>query len=174
MSSVFCLATDDTHAVRILNRLKQGGFQGDNVSVLHSDGRSKPKLSTENSTKAPEGAAAGAGTGALLGGTVGWLAGIGMLAIPGLGPLIAAGPILAALSGLAVGGTVGGLTGGLIGMGIPEYEAKEYETRLREGKVLIAVHTNDQNDEAARVRTMMSEEKAEAISTSATAASAKR
>jgi hypothetical protein len=163
MSTVFCLAKDNLHAVRILTRLQREGFGGGDVSVLHSDGRGN--ISTDNATKAPEGAVAGAGTGAILGGAVGWLAGVGLLAIPGLGPLIAAGPILATLSGLALGGAAGGLTGGLIGLGVPEYEAKEYQTRLQEGKVLIAVLVNDQTDAAARVRTVMGEEQGEAIST---------
>jgi len=173
MYSVFCLAKDGPQAVRILNRLQRSGFEGRDVSVLHSDKFGNRELSTQNSTKAPEGAATGAGTGAILGGTIGWLAGIGSLAIPGLGPLIAAGPILGALSGLAVGGSVGGLTGGLIGMGIPEYEAQQYESRLKEGNVLISVHVEN-TDEAARVRTVMSEEKGEAISTGSEAAAASR
>lgn len=172
MSTVFCLANDNAHAVRILSRLQREGYTGGNISVLHSDGRGN--LSTDNTTKAPEGAAAGASGGAILGGAVGWLAGIGMLAIPGLGPLIAAGPILGALSGLAVGGTVGGLTGGLIGMGIPEYEAKQYETHLQNGKVLISVQANDDTDAAARVRTIMTEEKGEAISTGSEPANTRR
>ena len=94
----------------------------------------------EKNTKAPEGAATGAGTGAVVGGTLGWLAGIGALAIPGVGPLIAAGPIVAALAGAGVGGTVGGLAGALVGMGIPEYEAKRYEGRVKEGGILLSVH----------------------------------
>jgi hypothetical protein len=97
----------------------------------------------EKNTKAPEGAATGAGSGALVGGTLGWLAGIGALAIPGLGPFIAAGPIMAALAGAGVGGAVGGLTGALVGMGIPEYEAKRYEGRVKEGGILLSVHCDD-------------------------------
>ena len=90
-----------------------------------------------------EGATAGAGTGAAIGGTLGWLAGIGALAIPGLGPFIAAGPIMAALAGVGVGGAVGGITGALIGMGIPEFEAKRYEGRIKEGGILLSVHCDD-------------------------------
>ena len=164
MSSVFCLANDGSQAIRILNRLQAAGLGGENVSVLHSDRHGNRELSTENSTKAPEGATAGAGTGAILGGAVGWLAGIGALAIPGLGPLIAAGPILGALSGLALGGTVGGITGALVGMGIPEYEAQQYEARLKDGKVLISVHVEN-SDESSRVRKIMSDEQGESIST---------
>jgi len=97
-------------------------------------------LAHEKNTKAPEGAAAGAGTGAIVGGTLGWLAGIGALAIPGLGPFVAAGPIMGLLGGLGVSGTVGDLTGALIGAGMPEYEAKRYEGRIRQGRVLLSVH----------------------------------
>jgi len=111
--------------------------------VLFPDRESTRDFAHEKSTKAPEGAAAGAGTGAVLGGALGWLAGIGALAIPGLGPFIAAGPIMAALGGMGAGAAVGGLSGALIGMGIPEYEAKFYEGKLKEGSVLIAVHTED-------------------------------
>src|SRR5258705_11040171 len=105
----------------------------------------------ENATKAPEGAAAGAGTGVVLGGALGWLAGIGALAIPGVGPLIAAGPIMAALSGAAVGGAVGGITGALVGMGIPEYEAKRYEGKIKGGNILISVHS-DNRDETKKAK----------------------
>src|SRR5262245_64637628 len=122
--AVYGIATSDAQAVRIGNRLRAAGFTPSDISVLTPD-RGVRDLGHENSTKAPEGAATGAGTGAILGGALGWLAGIGALAIPGLGPLIAAGPILATLTGAAVGGTVGGATGGLIGLGIPEYEAKQ-------------------------------------------------
>ena len=96
----------------------------------------------KKNTKAPEGATAGAGTGVVLGGALGWLVGIGALAIPGLGPFIAAGPIMAALAGAGIGSAVGGLTGALIGMGIPEYEAKRYEGRVKDGGILISVHSD--------------------------------
>src|SRR5262249_56040370 len=103
----------------------------------------------EHQTKAPEGATTGAVAGGALGGVAGWLAGIGTLAIPGVGPLIAAGPILAALSGVAAGAAVGGVTGALVGYGIPEYEAKIYEGKVREGNILLSVHTDDGNERAA-------------------------
>lgn len=163
-SCVYALATSDAQAIRIANRLKSSGFTSSDISILAPDRSGTRELGHENSTKAPEGAATGAGTGAVLGGALGWLAGIGALAIPGLGPLIAAGPILAALSGAAVGGTVGGMTGALIGMGIPEYEAQQYEARLRQGNILMCVHVDD-SEEAGLVRTIMDEEKAEAVST---------
>jgi hypothetical protein len=104
-------------------------------------------------TKAPEGATAGAGSGAVIGGALGWLAGTGALAIPGLGPFIAAGPIMAALAGIGVGGAIGGFTGALVGMGIPEYEAKRYEGRLQKGGILLSVHcdTSEEIDEAKEI-----------------------
>jgi hypothetical protein len=113
------------------------------ISVLFPDSHGTQDFAHEHHTKAPEGAATGAGAGGLLGGTLGVLAGIGALAIPGLGPFIAAGPLMAALSGAAAGAAVGGLTGALVGMGIPEYEAKLYEGKLRAGNLLVSVHSDD-------------------------------
>lgn len=163
-SCVYAVANSDAQAVRIATRLKAAGFTPSDISILGPDRAGLRDMGTENSTKAPEGAATGAGTGALLGGALGWLAGVGALAIPGFGPLIAAGPILAALSGAAVGGTVGGMTGALVGLGIPEYEAKLYEAKLRGGNILMAVHVDD-SEEAGLVRQIMSDEKAEDVST---------
>jgi hypothetical protein len=118
----------------------------------------------EHNTKAPEGAVAGAGTGAVIGGALGWLAGIGTLAVPGLGPLIAAGPIMAALSGAAVGGGVGGLTGALIGMGIPEFEAKRYEGKVKNGSALLSVHS-DSSEATDQAKKIFEAEGAEDITT---------
>jgi hypothetical protein len=123
--------------------LRQAGFRSTDISVLLPRNLGTKDLAPTRATKAPEGAAAGAGSGALIGGTLGWLAGIGALAIPGIGPLIAAGPIVAALAGVGAGGAIGGLTGALIGMGIPEYEAKRYEGRIRKGSILLSVHADD-------------------------------
>jgi hypothetical protein len=123
--------------------LRQRGFRNTDISVLFPRNEGTKDFATEKNTKAPEGTAAGAGTGAVIGGTLGWLAGIGALAIPGLGPFIAAGPIMAALAGVGVGGAIGGLTGALIGMGIPEFEAKRYEGRIKEGGILLSVHCDD-------------------------------
>jgi Tetrahydromethanopterin S-methyltransferase, subunit C len=123
--------------------LKQEGLRSQDVSVLFPDKQGTKDFAHEKNTKAPEGTATGAGSGAVIGGTLGWLAGIGALAIPGVGPFIAAGPIMAALAGAGVGGTVGGITGALIGMGIPEYEAKRYEGRVKEGGILLSVHCDD-------------------------------
>lgn len=120
--------------------LRMGGFISSDISVLFPEGTGTRDFAVERGTKAPEGATRGAGTGAVVGGALGWLAGIGTLAIPGIGPLIAAGPLVAALAGVGVGGTVGGITGALIGMGIPEYEAKRYEGRVRNGGILLSVH----------------------------------
>lgn len=160
---VYCIAKNDGQAIRIANRLSRSGFAPDDISVVAPDPQSRRDVGHRNSTKAPEGAAAGASAGAVLGGTVGWLTGIGALAIPGVGPLIAAGPILATLSGLAVGGTLGGFTGTLIGLGLPEYEAFQYEGHLREGNILISVHT-DIAEDAERVREIFVDEDAADIS----------
>src|ERR1700732_683292 len=126
--------------------LRAGGGPNSEISALFPQNEGTKDFATEKHTKAPEGASTGAGTGALLGGGLGWLAGIGALAIPGLGPFIAAGPIMAALAGAGVGGAVGGLTGALIGMGIPEYEAKRYEGRVKDGGILLSVHSDSSNE----------------------------
>jgi uncharacterized membrane protein YsdA (DUF1294 family) len=123
--------------------LKESGFRNTDISVLFPEKVVSKDFAQKKHTRAPEGAAAGAGTGAILGGTLGWLVGIGALAIPGLGPIIAAGPIMAALAGVGVGGAVGGITGALIGMGIPEHEAKRYEVRVKEGGILLSVHSDN-------------------------------
>jgi uncharacterized protein YcfJ len=124
-----------------VDHLRAAGFSNDDISVLLPDKAGTRDFAVAKGTKAPEGALTGAGTGGVVGGALGWLAGIGALAIPGLGPFIAAGPIMAALSGAAVGATAGGVVGALIGMGIPEYEAKRYEGKLREGRILMSVHS---------------------------------
>lgn len=162
--SVFCTVSSEAQLHGIIDRLKAEGFTGDDISVLFPDTKSTRSFAYEKNTKAPEGTAIGAGSGAAVGGTLGWLAGIGLLAIPGLGPFIAAGPIMAALSGAAVGGTVGGLTGALVGMGIPELEAKRYEGRLRDGRILVSVHS-DNSDETSRAKTIFEDAAAEDIST---------
>jgi hypothetical protein len=133
--------------------LKNAGFAASDVAFLAPESLGQSGLTTEKSTKAPEGAAAGAGSGLLLGGALGWFVGVGALGIPGVGPLIAAGPILAALAGAGVGSAVGGITGGLVGMGIPEYEAKRYEGRISKGGTLISVHAanSDQRDRAKKI-----------------------
>lgn len=144
--------------------LVRAGFPITDISVLLPESLgSKRDLGTEKATKAPEGTAAGATTGGIIGGTLGLLAGVGMLAIPGLGPFIAAGPIMAGLAGLGVGGAVGGFTGALIGMGIPEYEAKRYEGRLQKGGILLSVHC-DASDEITRAKDILKNTDAEDVS----------
>ena len=163
--SVFCLAKNELQAIRIVDHLRAAGFSANDISVLFPDTSGTKDFAFEKGTKAPEGAVTGAGTGGLLGGALGWLAGIGALAIPGVGPFIAAGPIMAALGGAAIGATAGGLIGTLVGMGIPEYEAKRYESRLREGRVLISVHS-DNADQTKRAKEIFEQEGAEDIATS--------
>jgi hypothetical protein len=144
--AVFGIAKNEAQAITIVEQLKAAGFSPNDISVLLPDKTGTKDFAHEHHTKAPEGAATGAGTGGILGGTLGWLVGIGALAIPGLGPFIAAGPIMAALSGAAAGAALGGIAGALIGLGIPEYEAKRYEGKIREGHVLISVHTDDRTE----------------------------
>ena len=141
--SVFGIYSSRSAVENAVLALKDAGFQQSNVSVLLPENLGNREIATEKNTKAPEGAATGAGSGAVIGGTLGWLVGIGTLAIPGLGPFIAAGPIMAALAGGAVGGAVGSIGGALIGMGIPEYEAKRFEGRITKGGILLSVHSDD-------------------------------
>jgi len=142
-TAVFGIYRDRAHVESGVDALIQDGFRSADISVLLPDNVGTKDFAHEKHTKAPEGAATGAGTGAVVGGTLGLLAGIGALAIPGLGPFIAAGPIMATLAGVGTGGVVGGLIGALIGMGIPEYEAKRYEGMIKEGKVLLSVHCDN-------------------------------
>ena len=144
--AVFGLVDSETQAERIVDNLKAAGFSNNDISVLFPDKGGTRDFAHEKATKAPEGAAAGAGTGTVVGGVLGWLVGIGSLAIPGVGPFIAAGPIMAALAGAGVGAAVGGLSGALIGMGIPEFEAKQYEGKIRSGNILISVHSEDSKE----------------------------
>ena len=171
--AVFCTVATSAQAAQIVDRLKLAGFTSNDISVLMPDKAGTKEFAVDNQTKAPEGAAAGAGTGAVAGGALGWLAGIGALAIPGLGPLIAAGPIMAALTGAAVGGTLGGLTGALIGLGIPEYEAKRYEGKLKGGHALISVHSEDAAD-TDRAKEIFEAAGAEDISTAGEPSIARR
>jgi hypothetical protein len=141
--AVIAIAKSEDQAVGIVEQLKAAGFSNNDVSVLLPDRAGSRDFAHEHHTKAPEGAATGAVVGGLAAGALGWLVGIGSLAIPGVGPLIAAGPIMAALSGAAAGGAVGGIAGALVGLGIPEYEAKQYEGKVKNGNILISVHTDD-------------------------------
>jgi len=148
---VFGLVDNEFQAERIVEEFRNAGFSNNDISVLFPDKSGTRDFAHEQHTKAPEGAATGAATGGVLGGAAGWLVGIGALAIPGLGPFIAAGPIMAALAGAGVGAAAGGLTGALIGLGIPEYEAKLYEGKIKEGNILIAVHSEN-SDETKRAK----------------------
>jgi hypothetical protein len=146
-----------------INSLKNEGYRNTDISVLYPENVGTKDFAHKKTTKAPEGATAGAGTGVMIGGALGWLAGIGALAIPGLGPFIAAGPIVAALAGVGVGGTLGGVVGALVGMGIPEYEAKRYEGRIRSGGSLLSVHCDD-SDWTRKAKEILTENGAEDVS----------
>lgn len=148
------------HAV---DALKAEGFYTNDISVLMPDSAGSQDFAHTKGTKAPEGAATGAGTGAVVGGTLGLLAGIGALAIPGIGPFIAAGPIMAALAGAGVGGALGGIGGALIGLGIPEYEAKRYEGFVKDGGILLSVHA-ESSDEVAKAKKCLEQTGAKDIS----------
>jgi hypothetical protein len=161
--AVFCIATSEFQAEAVVNELKLAGFADNDISVLFPDKTGSKDFAHEHHTKAPEGAVTGAGTGGVLGGALGWMAGIGALAIPGAGPFIAAGPIMAALSGAAVGAAVGGIAGALIGMGIPEYEAKRYEGKIKAGNILISVHS-DSAEETHRAKEIFEDAGAQDIS----------
>jgi len=161
--SVYAIATSESQASRIVDDLTSAGFSSDDISVLFPDKGTTHEFSHEKNTKAPEGAVTGATTGGVVGGVLGLLAGIGALAIPGVGPLIAAGPLLAALSGAAAGAAVGGIAGALIGLGIPELEAKRYENRISEGNILISVHT-ETSEEVDRAKDVLKNAGAEDIS----------
>ena len=171
--AVFCIAKTTQQAEAIVSALRVAGFSNDDVSALFPDKRGTRDFAHEHNTKAPEGAAAGAGAGGLLGGALGWLAGVGTLAIPGVGPFVAAGPIVAALSGAAIGAAVGGISGALIGMGMPELEAKRYEGKIRDGNILVSVHTEDA-DERTRAKDVMKRAGAEDISSSGESTPPKR
>jgi hypothetical protein len=142
-TAAFGIFKTRSQAESCVDALLGGGFRSDDISVLAPDQGTTKELATEKNTKAPEGTATGATAGGAVGGTLGLLAGIGALAIPGLGPFIAAGPIMGALAGMGVGAATGGLIGALVGMGIPEYEAKRYEGRVKDGGILVSVHCDD-------------------------------
>jgi hypothetical protein len=153
-NAVIGLVATQAQAETIVDRLQAAGFSNNDISALFPDKTGTRDFAHEKNTKAPEGAVAGASAGGTIGGVLGLLAGIGALAIPGLGPFIAAGPIMAALSGAAAGGLVGGLAGGLVGMGIPELEAKKYEGKIKNGNILLAVHVDD-GDEQKRAKEIL-------------------
>jgi outer membrane lipoprotein SlyB len=141
--SVFCIASSHSHAEHIVEELKKAHFSNQAVSILFQDKNNTRDFAPEHQTMAPEAAVTGAIPGGLLGGTLGWIAGIGAFAIPGVGPFIAAGPLMAALGGTLVGATAGGVAGALIGFGMPEIEAKRFEEKLQKGNTLMSVHITD-------------------------------
>jgi hypothetical protein len=161
--SALCLVDTESQADAIVAKLRSAGFSDNDISVLFPDKGSTRDFAHKKETKMPEGATVGVTAGGAIGGTIGLLAGIGALAIPGLGPFIAAGPIIAALSGGAIGMGVGGLTGALIGLGIPEYEAKRYEGKVKEGGILISVHSEN-SEETSSAKSIFKEEGAHDIS----------
>jgi len=161
-TAVFGIYPSYTAVERAVEALKTEGFRNTDISVLFPENSGTKEFAHSKGTKAPEGATTGATSGAVVGGTLGWLVGIGALAIPGLGPFIAAGPIMAALAGVGVGGALGGLTGALIGVGIPEYEAKRYEGRLKNGGILLSVHS-DNSDWTKRAKNILERTGAEDI-----------
>jgi len=141
--AVFGIFKTKESAERAVDVLKASGFRSNDVSVLFSSGQMSENFAHKKATKVPEGTATGVTSGVIIGSSLGWLAGIGSLAIPGVGPFVAAGPIMAALAGAGVGGTVGGIVGALIGIGIPEYEAKRFEGFIKDGGILLSVHVDD-------------------------------
>lgn len=151
--SVFGIYLTETNVESAVNALKDAGFANSDISVLLPESVRTGELATDHSTKAPQGAAVGAGSGAAVGGALGWLVGVGALAIPGIGPVIAAGPLLAALARVGIGGALGGFAGSLVGLGIPEYEAKKYEGQMVKGGILVGVHceTSEQANRAREV-----------------------
>jgi hypothetical protein len=167
-TAVFGIYSTREAAERAADAIVKAGFSTSDISVLLPENFGNRAIGTEKSTKAPEGATAGGTTGALLGGALGMLAGIGALAIPGVGPLIAAGPIMATLAGAGVGGAIGGIAGALVGLGIPEYEAKRYEGRIQKGGILLSVHCAS-SDEVKRAKEIIERAGGEDVSSTSEA-----
>jgi hypothetical protein len=164
-TAVFGIFKSRNQAELTVDRLLASGFSNNDISVLLPDQQSSKEFAHEKNTKAPEGTTTGVTAGGAIGGTLGLLAGIGALAIPGVGPFIAAGPIMGALAGLGVGGAVGGLIGALVGLGIPEYEAKRYEGRIKDGGILLSVHC-DTSEDISRAKDLLKNNGAEDIASS--------
>ncbi len=154
--AAYAIFNTRAHAERCVNALLEDGFRQDDVSILAQEQSSSRDLATEKNTKAPEGAATGATTGGVIGGTLGLLAGVGVLTVPGVGPFLAAGPIMATLAGFGAGAAAGGLAGSLAGVGIPEYEAKRYEGHINNGGILLSVHCAN-SDLALNAKAIMEE-----------------
>ncbi len=163
-AAAFGIFANVANAEAAIDGLTMAGFSSEALSVLLSDKDEARLMATANTAADPERATAGAGVGGVVGGALGLLAGIGVLALPGVGPLIAAGPMMAALAGLGVGGAVGGFVGALVGMGIPEFEAKLYDGRVKDGGVLLAVHC-ESSEKISRAKDVLKAKGAEDIAT---------
>ncbi len=168
-TAVYGLYKDRRGVEEAVDALRAAGFRNTDISVLFPENEGTKDFALSKGTKAPEGGMVGAGSGALAGGALGWLAGLGMLAIPGVGPFVAAGPIMAMLAGVGVGGAVGSVVGSLVGMGMPEYEAKRYEGRIREGGILFSAHC-DSEEWVERATAILEETGAEDIAAAPEAA----
>jgi uncharacterized membrane protein len=168
-TAVFGIYSTREQVEECIQALRNRNFRVEDISILFPENEGSKDFAHVKATKAPEGASAGSASGAVLGGVFGWLAGIGAIAIPGVGPFIAAGPIMAALAGVGVGGTVGALAGSLVGMGIPEYEAKRFEGRIRKGGYLLSVHCDD-GEWIAKAKDILFDTGAEDISSTGEAA----
>lgn len=164
-TAVYGIFRDLPHVEEAVDRMLAYGFRNEDISVLFPENEGTKDFAHKKNTKAPEGTTTGVTAGGAIGGTLGLLAGIGALAIPGLGPFIAAGPIMGALAGVGAGGVIGGVIGALVGMGMPEYEAKRYEGRIKEGGILLSVHC-DNSDWVKRAKNLLEETGAEDISSS--------
>ena len=168
-TAVFGIYLAQTSAEAAVDALKNVGYRNTDISVLFPESQGTKDFAIDKDTKAPEGATTGVVSGGVIGGTLGWLAGIGALAIPGVGPFIAAGPIMGLLGGMGVGGAIGGLAGALIGMGIPEYEAKRYEGRIEKGGILLSVHC-DNSEWVKRAKQILEQTGAEDVAAAGEAA----
>jgi len=164
-TAVFGIYRDTVGLGGGLERLRSAGFRSTDISVLMPENLGTKDFVHKKDTKAPEGATTGVVSGAVIGGALGWLVGIGALAIPGLGPFIAAGPIMGLLAGAGAGGAVGGVAGALIGLGVPEYEAKRYEGRVKSGGILLSVHC-DGSEWVKRAKTILEASGAEDVASS--------
>src|ERR1700742_42745 len=171
-TAVFGIYRLPDQAERAVDSLIAAGYDSAAISVLLPDSGSTKEFAHHKDTKAPEGTTVGVTAGGVIGGTLGVLAGIGALAIPGVGPFIAAGPIMAGLAGLGVGGAVGGLVGALVGMGIPEYEAKRYEGQVKDGGTRLSVHC-ETSGQISRAKDLLSGTGATDIASTGEAASDK-
>jgi len=164
-TSVYGIAKNQSQLEGALSLLRHSGFRAADVSVLQPETVGTKDMGIENATKSPEGAAVGGTAGAVTGGVLGWLVGIGALAIPGVGPFIAAGPIMAALAGMGAGAALGGASGALVGLGIPEYEAQRYEGRVKDGGILLSVHCDD-SDWTSKAKKLLEDSGFEDVSSS--------